>query len=80
MTREEALDIIRDDLVKHFEIEPESITLDAQLVDDLDLDSIDGVDMMVRMQERTGRKVSAEQFVNIRTIDDLVDLMARLAS
>lgn len=80
MTREEAFDIIRTDLVEIFEIEEGEIRPEATLIDDLGLDSIDGVDMMVRLQERTGKKVTPDQFENVRTVDDLADLVVLLHS
>lgn len=80
MTRDEAFEVIRTDLIEIFEIEESEIRPDATLIDDLGLDSIDGVDMMVRLQERTGKKVTPDQFENVRTVDDLVDLVALLHS
>ena len=79
-TRDEAYDMIKSDLIEIFEIDEADIKPDATLMDDLGLDSIDGVDMMVRMQERTGKKVTPDQFENVRTINDLVDLVQTLNS
>jgi acyl carrier protein len=75
MDRQQAFDMVKSDLIEIFEIEEETITPEATLMDDLGLDSIDGVDMMVRMQERTGKKVTPDQFEDVRTISDLVDLV-----
>lgn len=75
MDRQQAFDMVKSDLIEIFEIEEEAITPEATLMDDLGLDSIDGVDMMVRMQERTGKKVTPDQFEDVRTISDLVDLV-----
>ncbi|WP_084419739.1 acyl carrier protein [Henriciella litoralis] len=79
-TRDEAYKMIKSDLIEIFEIDEADIKPDATLMDDLGLDSIDGVDMMVRMQERTGKKVTPDQFENVRTINDLVDLVQTLNS
>ncbi|WP_300379138.1 acyl carrier protein [Henriciella sp.] len=78
MTREEAFIRIKTDLVEIFEIEPEKIVPEATLMDDLELDSIDGVDMMVHLQELTGKKVAPEQFESVKTIDDLTGLVKTL--
>lgn len=75
MDRQQAFDMVKSDLMEIFEIEEDSITPEATLMDDLGLDSIDGVDMMVRMQERTGKKVTPDQFEHVRKISDLVDLV-----
>ena len=56
-----------------FDLPPEKITLDARLFDDLDLDSIDAVDLVVKLQEYTGRKISPSEFKSVRTIGDVVD-------
>ena len=56
-----------------FDLPAEKITLSARLFDDLDLDSIDAVDLMVKLQEYTGRKISPSEFKSVRTIGDVVD-------
>ena len=56
----------------------ELITPDADLVDQLNLDSIDAIDLMVRIQEITGRKVSPEEFKTVRTINDVLNLAQRM--
>ncbi|MEM7021149.1 MAG: acyl carrier protein [Pseudomonadota bacterium] len=56
-----------------FEIPPEQITLDAHLRDDLDLDSIDAVDLIVKLQERTRVRIDPEQFKSVRTVGDVVE-------
>ncbi|MCI4644119.1 MAG: acyl carrier protein [Hyphomonadaceae bacterium] len=80
MDRATAYDMVKSDLIELFEIEESAITPDAHLMDDLGLDSIDGVDMMVRIQERTGKKVTPDQFEQILTMDSLVDLVQTLES
>jgi acyl carrier protein len=56
-----------------FDLPAEKITLDARLSDDLDLDSIDAVDLVVKLQEYTGRKISPSEFKSVRTIGDVVE-------
>lgn len=60
-------------LVTMFEISPEKITRDARLFEDLDLDSIDAVDLIVKLQNLTGRKFKPEEFKSVRTVGDLID-------
>jgi len=79
-TKEEILAAINDVLVKEFECNPASLVPEARLFEDLDLDSIDAVDLVVRLQNQTGLKVKAEDFKSIRTLGDVVDVIARLAS
>lgn len=65
-------------LVKQFELEPEQITLEANLFTDLDLDSIDAIDMVVYLQKKTGKKFSPEQFKTVRTINDVVEVVYQI--
>lgn len=64
--------LVRDILVDMFELDVEQIQPDAKLYEDLDIDSIDAVDLVVKIKEVTGRKVKPEDFKNVRTIDDVV--------
>jgi acyl carrier protein len=78
MTRSEIESRIREILVADFELEESKLVPEALLFDDLDLDSIDAVDMVVRLQQMTGLKVKAEDFKQIRTLADVVDVVERL--
>jgi len=72
LSRDEILTRLSTDLQEMFEIPPERITLDARLYEDLDLDSIDAVDLIVKLGELTGRKIKPEAFKSVRTIGDVV--------
>ncbi|MGG5838167.1 MULTISPECIES: acyl carrier protein [Enterobacteriaceae] len=65
-------------LITLFEIAPEDITPEARLYEDLDLDSIDAVDMVVHLQKKTGRKIKPETFKSVRTVQDVVDAVDQL--
>ncbi|MGN0856819.1 MAG: acyl carrier protein [Candidatus Spyradenecus sp.] len=77
-TREELFEAIKQILVDEFECEAEAVTPEAQIFQDLDLDSIDAVDLMVRLQRMTGLRVKAEDFKQIRTLGDVLDVVERL--
>jgi acyl carrier protein len=77
-TREAVLDQITAALVELFEIAPERITLEARMNEDLEIDSIDAVDLLDRLRRQTGRKISAEDFRSVRTVGDLVDAVHTL--
>ncbi len=66
-------------LVKLFEIDPEDIKPEARLYEDLELDSIDAVDMIVHLQKKTSKKIKAEEFKAVRTVQDVVDALERLS-
>lgn len=78
MTREEVEAKLTEFLVDLFEISPDAISANALLSEDLDLDSIDAVDLILKLQEFTGRKVSAEQFRTVRTVGDVIDQVHEL--
>ncbi|MGJ0493170.1 acyl carrier protein [Methylobacter sp.] len=76
--REEILASIRSIMVELFEIDEDSITLEARLYEDLDFDSIDAVDMIVKLKEMTGKSVKPEDFKSARTIGDVVEAVYNL--
>ncbi len=71
--REELLQKLREFMEQLFEIEPESVTLEARLSEDLDLDSIDAVDLVVKLQELTGTRIKPEEFKSVRTVADVIE-------
>jgi len=78
--KEEILSMLTALLVEEFEIPAEDISLDAELYGELDLDSIDAVDLVVRLREITGKKIAPEAFKQVRTVADIVDAIAELTS
>ena len=77
-TREEIFDRIRETLVSEFEIDAAKVVPEARFFEDLDLDSIDAVDLVVRLKNETGLVVKADDFKAIRTLGDLVAVLERL--
>lgn len=75
MTRDEILTRVRDILAETFEIDPARIKPEATLFADLDLDSIDAIDLVVKLQEWTGRRVPEETLRAVRTVDDVVSMI-----
>jgi len=78
MNKEEIYTRIRQTLESNFEIPTERITLDARLMEDLELDSIDAIDMAVQIQEMTNVRVDEEELKKLRTVNDTVELVAAL--
>lgn len=73
ITKEQILEELKAILIEELEIEEKLITPEANLFEDLDLDSIDAVDIAVRMQRFTDKKISPAEFKKIRTINDVVE-------
>lgn len=76
--RDEILQGIKDIMQEMFEIDPNEIILSARLYEDLDFDSIDAVDMIVKLKEKSGKAVKPEDFKNARTINDVVEAVYKL--
>ncbi|MFO0644639.1 MAG: acyl carrier protein [Polyangiales bacterium] len=77
MNREQIFAEMARTLVDRFEVDPDAVRLDARLYEDLELDSIDAIDMAVKVKEMTGRRVEERELRKIRTVADLVDLVAK---
>jgi len=76
--REEILTVIKEIMVEMFEMDEQAITLEARLYEDLDFDSIDAVDMIVRLKEMTGKSVKPEDFKTARSIGDVVEAVYKM--
>lgn len=72
-SKAEILEQLRQIFEELFEIEPEKVQLQANLYTDLDIDSIDAVDLVVRLKEITGKKIEPDEFKNVRTVGDVVE-------
>jgi acyl carrier protein len=77
-SRDEILDSIKKIMLEMFEIEEDQVNLDARLYEDLDFDSIDAVDMIVRLKEITGREVKPADFKAAHTVGDVVEAIFKL--
>jgi len=77
-TQEEIFATLKQIMSEMFELAPDNIVLDANLGDDLDIDSIDAVDLMVRLREITGKRINPEDFKNARTVRDVVETVHRI--
>lgn len=77
-TRQEVFEVLAAKMVEMFELEPGSVTAETHLFEDLDLDSIDAIDLAVQLQELTGKKVGEESLRGLRTVGDVVELVVSL--
>ena len=77
-TRDEIFAELKNLLVKLFEVSPEQVVPQAHLYKDLDIDSIDAIDLMMHLKELTGKKIQPEAFKHVRTVQDVVDAVANL--
>ncbi|MBY8045202.1 acyl carrier protein [Vibrio fluvialis] len=76
--KQQVFDQVKDALVELFEIDADDIQPDAHLYQDLDLDSIDAVDLVVHLQKVTGKKIKPEEFKAVHTVEDVVEAVTEL--
>lgn len=77
-TKEQIFDELTNILSEDFEIEKSKITPSSNLFEDLEFDSIDAVDLAVRLQDFTKQKISPDNFKQIRTVEDVADAVYEL--
>lgn len=75
---EDILARLRQVLQETFEIDPARVTPSAHLFTDLELDSIDAVDLAIQVQDMTGTRIKPEDFKSVRTVSDVVDTVKAL--
>lgn len=76
--REEIYSWVVNILHEMFELDKARITPQANLYTDLDIDSIDAVDLAVKLKQLTGKRLEPEVFKRVRTVQDVVDALAGL--
>lgn len=77
-TYNEIMERLTDILVDDFEIERSLVTPEANLFEDLELDSIDAVDLAVKLQYFTDKKIAPDKFKQIKTVEDVAQTIAEL--
>ena len=75
MTRAELEQKTREMMAEMFELKMEQLRPETRLFEELNLDSIDAVDLVVKVQEITGRRVDQADLRRVRTVNDIVDMV-----
>lgn len=78
MTEQEIRTLLTDALVNLFEIEAERIRPETHLYEELEIDSIDAIDLIDHIKRQTGHKLQAEDFRHVRTVEDVVQAVLRI--
>lgn len=79
MTEQEIRQILLDALENLFEVDVSQISGSTNLYEDLEIDSIDAIDLIDHIKRQTGHKLQAEDFRSVRTIDDVVQAVLKKA-
>jgi acyl carrier protein len=77
VSKEQILARVVGVLVQSFALEGASIKPTSHLFEELELDSIDAIDLMVGLEEETGIKLSEDELHQIRLVQDVVDAIHR---
>ncbi len=75
MTDQDIFERLRDILIETFDIDEVLITADARLYEDLDIDSIDAVDLVVQLKPLMGKRLQPDAFKAVRTLQDVIDAL-----
>jgi len=78
LKHDEVFQKVQDALVELFELDAADIKLETKLYQELDLDSLDAVDLVVHLQKITGKKIKPEEFKMVRTVEDIVNSVEAL--
>ncbi len=77
-TREEVTKKLTSTLSELFEVNPEEISESSLLYEDLDIDSIDAIDLMVELKSFTGLVIDPEDFKSVKTVEDVINILCLL--
>ena len=77
-TRAEVSKKITSTLSDLFEVDPEAISESALLYEDLDIDSIDAVDLIIELKSFTGLVIDPDNFKSVKTIEDVINMVCKL--
>lgn len=80
MSKDEIFGILKGALVELFEIDEGKIALDSKIYDDLDIDSIDAIDLVDFIKKKTGHRMEASDFKEVRTLDNIVEVVYKQLS
>lgn len=76
ITQDDIFNKIKEVLVEEFEVAPDDVTLEANLFTDLELDSLDAIDLMVTLDKELEIEIKTETMQDMRTIQDVCDFVA----
>ncbi|MDO4874590.1 MAG: acyl carrier protein [Campylobacter sp.] len=77
MSEKEIFEILKKALIDLFEIDENKIKPETRIYEDLQIDSIDAIDMIDYIKRQTGHRLMPEDFKNVKTLDDIVKAVAK---
>ncbi|MBN1599216.1 MAG: acyl carrier protein [Bacteroidales bacterium] len=80
MKKEDVIVKVNEFLTDEFELEADRVVPDANLRDDLEIESLDFVDIAVEIEKEFGFKIKGEDMIGVKTLDDLYNYILSKAS
>lgn len=80
MNRDDLIKKINAILIDEFELDPKTVTPEARLYEDLEIDSLDGIDLIVAVEKKFGIRVEEKRGLTLRTVSDVYDFIEELSS
>jgi len=77
-SKDDIYQLLRKLLADMFEVPEEDIQPSASLYEDLDIDSIDAVDLVVELRAITGKQIDPDEFKAVRTVEDVINAVAKI--
>jgi acyl carrier protein len=77
-SKDEIYQLLRKLLSEMFEVDVDDIHPSAKLYEDLDIDSIDAVDLVVELRGITGKQIDPDEFKAVRTVGDVINAVAKI--
>ncbi|MDP8169893.1 acyl carrier protein [Pasteurella skyensis] len=78
MTEQQIQVLLTEALEELFEIDPAKIKLETNLYEDLEIDSIDAIDLIDYIKRKTGHKLQADDFRSVRTVSDVIQAIIKI--
>jgi len=78
LSKDEIVNHIHQVLADLFEVDTQDLKPDARLYDDLDIDSIDTIDLLIELKRLLGKDIDPQAFKDARTIDDVANVISAL--
>lgn len=69
---------VKSVLAQQFELDPETITMDTNLIDDLGADSLDVVELIMSLEDEFGISISDDAAAQLYTVGKIVDYLEKL--
>ncbi|MEM7645964.1 MAG: acyl carrier protein [Pseudomonadota bacterium] len=80
MEKQQLIQEINQVMIEGFELEASQLKPEAKIIDDLELDSLDAIDMLVFLEDKIKIKVDAENFQKVRTLEDVYNVVYQVVS